>query len=161
MIEAVSGELVIDDSSNKSGLRKQEYPEYPIFKSFNDSYVYYDNKNIFNGVYKRENFSFHLKPFTIDSLESYSTNGLWFPGTFRSSDIFPVFDDTLTIQSDYSLGFKRSTPKEGFPLYSGKSRYYNEIELGNNGLRGSGKFEYLLMKELFDERFYFKYKIKT
>ena len=143
VIEAVSGELVIDDSSNKSGLRKQEYPEYPIFKSFNDSYVYYDNKNIFNGVYKRDKFSFHLKPFTIDSLESYSTNGLWFPGTFRSSDIFPVFDDTLTIQSDYSLGFKRSTPKEGFPLYSGKSRYYNEIELGNNGLRGSGKFEYL------------------
>jgi len=84
-----------------------------------------------------------LKPFTIDSLESYSTDGLWFAGTFKSSDIFPVFDDTLRIQSDYSLGFTRETPKDGFPLYSGKSRYYNEIELGNNGLRGKGKFEYL------------------
>ena len=143
VIEAVSGELVIDDSSNKSGLRKGDFPQFPIFKSFNDSYVYYDDPSIFNGVYNRSNFSFHLKPFTIDSLESYSTDGLWFAGTFKSSDIFPVFDDTLRIQSDYSLGFTRETPKDGFPLYSGKSRYYNEIELGNNGLRGKGKFEYL------------------
>ena len=143
VIEAASGELIIDESSNKSGLRKQNHPEYPIFKSFSDSYVYYDNPDIFDGVYSRDNFSFHLKPFTIDSLESYSTDGLWFAGTFKSSNIFPVFDDTLRIQSDYSLGFKRNTPVEGFPLYAGKSKYYNEIELGNNGLRGSGKFEYL------------------
>ena len=143
VIEAGSGELIIDDTSNKSGLRKQNFPQYPIFKSFDDSYVYYDSPKIFDGVYNRNNFSFHLKPFSIDSLENYNTNGLWFAGTFKSSDIFPVFDDTLRVQADYSLGFKRNTPKDGFPIYAGKGRYYNEIELGNNGLRGKGKFEYL------------------
>ena len=35
VIESVTGELIIDDSTNKSGLRKGEHPEYPIFKSFN------------------------------------------------------------------------------------------------------------------------------
>ena len=143
VIEAGSGELIIDDTSNKSGLRKQDFPHYPIFKSFDDSYVYYDSPKIFNGVYNRNDFSFHLKPFSIDSLENYNTNGLWFAGTFKSSNIFPVFDDTLRVQPDYSLGFKRNTPEDGFPLYAGKGRYYNEIELGNNGLRGKGKFEYL------------------
>ena len=143
VIEAVTGELIIDHPSNKSGLRKNMFSQYPIFKSFNDSYVYYDSPKIFNGVYKRDAFSFHLKPFTIDSLESYDGDGLWFAGTFSSSDIFPVFDDTLRLKNDYSLGLFRKTPIEGFPLYSGKARYYNDISLGNDGLRGSGKFEYL------------------
>ena len=39
VIEAGSGELIIDDTSNKSGLRKQNFPQYPIFKSFDDSYA--------------------------------------------------------------------------------------------------------------------------
>ena len=143
VIESVTGELIIDDSTNKSGLRKGEHPEYPIFKSFNDSYVYYDSPKIFDGVYNRDKFSFHLKPFSIDSLESYNGNGLWFAGTFTSSNIFPVFEDTLRLKNDYSLGFKRNAPEDGFPLYSGKARYFDEIELGNDGLRGSGKFEYL------------------
>ena len=143
VIEAVSGELIIDHHSNKSGLRKGSFPQFPIFKSFNDSYVYYDNPNTFNGVYKRDGFSFHLEPFEIDSLESYNGNGLWFAGTFKSSDIFPIFNDTLRLQDDYSLGFKRFAPENGFSLYKGKARYYNEIYLGNNGLRGNGKFEYL------------------
>ena len=143
VIEAVSGELIIDHPTNKSGLRKGSFPQFPVFKSFNDSYVYYDNPNIFNGVYQRDVFSFHLEPFEIDSLESYNGNGLWFAGTFKSSDIFPTFNDTLRLQDDYSLGFTRVAPEDGFPLYKGKSRYYNEIYLGNNGLRGNGKFEYL------------------
>ena len=68
VIEAVSGELVIDDSSNKSGLRKQEYPEYPIFKSFNDSYVFYDNKNIFYILYRPKAYcsTFKIFYYTID-----------------------------------------------------------------------------------------------
>ena len=143
VIEAVTGELIIDHPSNKSGLRKDSFPQFPIFKSFNDSYVYYDNSTIFDGVYKRDEFSFHLEPFEIDSLESYNGNGLWFSGTFKSLDIFPTFNDTLRLQYDYSLGFTRKTPLDGFPLYKGKARYYDDITLGNNGLRGSGKFEYL------------------
>ena len=75
VIEAGSGELIIDDTSNKSGLRKQNFPQYHIFKSFDDSYVFYDSPKIFDGVYNRNNFSFHLKPFSIDSLENYNTNG--------------------------------------------------------------------------------------
>ena len=143
VIEAVTGELIIDHPSNKSGLRKDSFPQFPIFKSFNDSYVYYDNPKIFDGVYQRDKFSFHLEPFEIDSLENYNGNGLWFAGTFKSSDIFPVFNDTLRLQYDYSLGFSRKTPLGGFSIYKGKARYYNDIILGNTGLRGIGKLEYL------------------
>ena len=42
VIQAVTGDLRIDEPTNKSGLRKDSFPEYPIFKSFDDSYVYYD-----------------------------------------------------------------------------------------------------------------------
>ena len=65
VIEAVNGDLQIDHPNNKSGLKKKEYPQYPIFRSFEESYVYYDDKNIFNGIYNREDFVFHLKPSTV------------------------------------------------------------------------------------------------
>ena len=44
VIEAVTGDLRIDDPTNKSGLRKDSFPEFPIFSSFEDSYAYYDRK---------------------------------------------------------------------------------------------------------------------
>ena len=143
VIEAGTGELVIDDASNKSGLRKEVFPNYPIFKSYNDSYVYYDQPSVYGGVYNRENFSFHILPFEIDSVESYTGKGLWFAGTFESSGIFPVFDDTLRMQDDYSLGFTREAPKSGFDIYNGTAKYFKTINLSHKGLKGFGKLEYL------------------
>ena len=49
VIQAVTGDLKIDDPNNKSGLKKDSFPEYPIFKSFDDSYVYYDKSSTFWG----------------------------------------------------------------------------------------------------------------
>jgi len=155
VIEAVTGELRIDDPTNKSGLRVDSFPGYPIFSSFEDSYAYYDRKTIHDGVYNRDHFLFHLQPFKIDSLDSYSGKGLAFAGTFESSGIFPPFEDTLRLQNDYSLGFKRKTPKDGFEIYGGKARYYNNINFSHRGLKGSGDFEYLSSKASADEIFFF------
>ena len=155
VIQAVTGDLRIDEPTNKSGLRKDSFPEYPIFKSFDDSYAYYDNPSTFGGVYNRDRFSFHLDTFEIDSLESFDGKGLRFPGTFESADIFPVFQDTLTMMNDYSLGFETETPEEGFEIYGGKARYNNKIYLSNEGLRGDGDFEYLTSKTKSNEIYFF------
>ena len=155
VIEAVTGDLRIDHPNNKSGIRRDSFPEFPIFSSYYDSYAYYDNQSIYDGVYERDRFSFHLQPFTIDSLDNYSGKGLWFAGTFESAGIFPIFDDTLRLQQDYSLGFNTETPTGGFSIYGGKGRYYDDINLSHEGLKGSGDFEYLTSKASANEIFFF------
>jgi len=141
VIEAINGELLIDAPDNKSGY--QLTPDYPIFNSFDDSYVYYDRKSIFGGVYDRDTFYFHLEPFTIDSLDNFTNEGLRFDGRFVSAGIFPQFEEVLTLQKDHSLGFIRKAPEGGFPTYAGKGTYHDNIMLSNNGLRGEGKLEYI------------------
>ena len=151
VIEAVKGDLRIDHPTNKSGIRKDSFPNFPIFSSHHDSYAYYDRPSIYGGIYNRDIFSFHLQPFQIDSLDNYTGNGLWFAGTFESAGIFPTFNDTLSLQKDYSLGFNRKTPDDGFLIYGGKARYYNDIHLSHGGLKGSGDFEYLSCKASTDD----------
>ena len=155
VIEAVTGDLRIDHPSNKSGIRKDSFPEFPIFRSFEDSYAYYDRNNIYDGIYARDRFSFHLQPFEIDSLDNYTGKGLAFSGTFESAGIFPAFDDTLRLQKDYSLGFTRKTPSAGFAIYGDKGKYYNDIHLSHNGLKGNGDLEYLSAKASAEEIFFF------
>ena len=155
LIEAVKGDLRIDHPTNKSGMRKDSFPEFPIFRSFEDSYAYYDKNTIYQGVYDRNKFSFHLQPFEIDSLDNYTGKGLAFPGSFESADIFPIFQDTLRLQEDYSLGFHRLTPVNGFDIYRGKGKYYNDIYLSDQGLIGSGNIEYLTSKSHSNEILFF------
>ncbi len=133
------GELRIDYSTNKSGLRKDSFPEFPIFKSHQRSYAYYD-KNY--SVYNRDRFFFHLDPYEIDSLDSFKAKGLFFTGTFESAGIFPTLKDTLRVQDDISFGFKRKTPIEGIPVYGGAGRFHDNIYLSNRGLKGDGVLEY-------------------
>lgn len=140
-IEIITGDLFIDKPFNKSG--RESFPEYPIFKSYDNSFVYYDDPSIYNGIYKRDSFYFELDPFVIDSLDNFSVEGLRFAGKFSSSNIFPTFEDEIYKRPDNSLGFERNTPAEGFPLYEGKGTYYNLIDLSNKGLKGSGTLEYL------------------
>lgn len=155
VIQAVSGDLRIDDPGNKSGLRKKDFPHFPIFRSFNDSYVYYDKPSIYEGVYNRKDFYFHLDTFEIDSLESYNGRGLRFPGFFESAGIFPGFYDTLKMMNDYSLGFRTLTPEGGYELYGGKARYNDYIFLSNDGLMGNGKMEYLTSISSSNEMYFF------
>ncbi|MEQ8324538.1 MAG: hypothetical protein RH916_07660 [Vicingaceae bacterium] len=159
VIEAINGELLIDAPDNKSGFKLT--PDYPIFKSLKDSYVYYDKKSIHQGVYKRDSFYFHLEPFTIDSLDNFSNEGLSFAGEFFSGGIFPDFEEVLRLQPDFSLGFERKTPEEGFPAYGGKGIYSNNINLSNRGLRGEGKLEYLTSTTFSPDFMFFPDSMRT
>ncbi|HVA99134.1 MAG TPA: hypothetical protein VNG53_09585, partial [Bacteroidia bacterium] len=141
VIQNINGELFIDNPSNKSGFR--DFAKYPIFKSNKDAYVYYDKKSIQRGAYKKDKFYFHLKPFTIDSLDNFTNASLHFQGDFVSAGIFPQFNEQLRLQKDYSLGFIRSTPPDGYAVYGGKGVFKNQIQLSNQGLRGDGTVDYV------------------
>ncbi len=139
VIANLSGELLIDDPANKSGIKNLQV--YPLFNSQNDSYVYYDH--IKQGIYDKEHFYYTVYPFTIDSLNSYTTQGLKFDGSLFSDDILPVIEEPLIVMDDYSLGFRRTLNENGLPAYDGMATYYSELTLDNNGLHGDGRLEFM------------------
>lgn len=153
LIENVDGELRIDAPKNKSGWGKA--PTFPSFQSFKESYSFYDKRQIFKGVYGRDKFYFKLDPFSIDSLDNFRNEALRFDGTFSSAGIFPSFKETLTLQKDYSLGFIRQTPPDGFPLYGGKAVFNQEIRLSNKGLRGGGDLNFSASKSKVPDLIFF------
>jgi hypothetical protein len=141
LLRDLKGELLVDRPDNKSGLK--DHPRYPVFNSLEDSYVYYDSRSIQDGAYKKENFYMHLRPFTIDSLDNFTKEGLAFDGTFVSGGIFPDFEETLRLMPDFSLGFNRETPADGYPVFAGKGTYKATINMSHEGLKGDGQLEYL------------------
>lgn len=141
VIEDVSGDLVIDKPFNKSG--RVSFPEYPIFTCNKNSFVYWDKKHIFDGVYTRDKFYFKNDPFVIDSLDNFSTEGLRFKGVFNSAGILPELNEDLAVQEDYSLGFKRQSPPEGFSAYGGKGAINGVVKMSNQGLRSDGDIKYV------------------
>ena len=140
-MENINGEFYIDDPQNKSGRKNHE--EYPKFISKRKSYVYYDRKSNYNGVYNKTSFYFEVNPFSIDSISGFSKENLEFKGTLVSAGIFPDIEETLVLRNDFSLGFQKETDQNGLPLYDGRANYTNLIDLSNEGLRGKGKIEYL------------------
>ncbi len=141
-LEQINGEFYIDEPMNKSG--KSDFAEYPKFISKNKTYVYYDRADVYNGIYKRNEFYFEVDPFELDSIQGYSRDNLHFEGTLYSAGIFPPIKETLVLRkSDFSLGFNTKTGPLGLPLYGGKATYWHEIDLSNEGLRGNGKIDYL------------------
>lgn len=141
VIEDMTGELLIDDPQNKSGLEK--YPQYPTFTSKEGSYIYFDSQNIQGGVYKRDNFYFELEPFMIDSLDNFSPSAISPDGTFFSAGIMPPLQMQMTLREDNSLGFYMQSPEEGLPLYGNLGTFFSDIEMSSKGLRGFGSFNYL------------------
>lgn len=141
VVESINGDLEIDNPANKSG--RKPFPVYPIFSSFKESYAYYDKKAIQNGKYNKKEFYFKLDPFTIDSLDNFSNEGLIFKGTMETAGIFPTFKESLTLQPDYSLGFVTLSPPEGYPMYGGKGTFTSAIKLSNQGLHGDGLLKYI------------------
>jgi hypothetical protein len=141
-LEQINGEFYIDEPMNKSG--KSEFDEYPKFISKSKTYVYFDRYDVYSGIYKRNEFYFEVDPFELDSIKGYSSDNLHFEGTLYSAGIFPPINETLVLRkSDFSLGFNTKTGPLGLPLYGGKATYWHEIDLSNQGLRGSGKIDYL------------------
>jgi len=138
-IESSAGILYINKPFNKSA--KKIFAEYPIFKSYKGSFVYYDDPTIFNGIYGKKIY-FEIPPFTIDSLTSYEEP--YFEGIFKTNGIFPDIKERITVMpEDLSLGFEHKIPEGGYPVYNGKAKFYKRIKISNDGLRGNGYLEYL------------------
>ncbi|MDQ3072746.1 MAG: hypothetical protein M3Q97_05745, partial [Bacteroidota bacterium] len=143
-IQDVNGYLYIDDPLNKSGRR--QLVDYPIFECNKESYVYYDKKHIYNGVYDRDIFFFKINPFIIKQLDDFTAEGLRFPGTLVSADIIPNITYDLTIQEDFSLGLIVSSPEKGYTMYRGKGIGKGSFLLSNSGFRANGEIDYLVSK---------------
>lgn len=136
VIQNINGELMVDGKTNHAGYKLA--PQFPIFKSFKESYAYYDKRSIQRGAYNKDKFYFKLDPYTIDSVDNFRNESLIFDGEFVSAGIFPTFREKLSLQKDYSLGFIRKTPPGGFQVYGGKAKFENEIRLSNKGLGADG-----------------------
>lgn len=149
LVEHAKGELLIDDPGNKSGIKS--YPQYPIFNSNEFSYVYYDSHDIQNGIYTRDKFYFKIVPYQIDSLDNYRKEEMKFRGKFVSAGILPDLDETLSLRPDYSMGFVHTTTEAGLPLYNGKGKVFNVIDLSNRGLKTIGSVDYLTSKTTSDD----------
>ena len=140
-IQNITGELLIDAPFNKSGLNS--FPEYPIFTSREDSYVYFDDYEIQKGVYDKNRFYFQLVPFSIDSLDNFGRDAMKLEGTFVSADILPPLEMEMSLRPDNSLGFYLTAPEDGIPLFGGKATFYNDLEMSSAGLHGYGSLDYL------------------
>ncbi|MBW6498258.1 MAG: hypothetical protein K0B09_07725 [Bacteroidales bacterium] len=141
VLESVNGELLVDHPSNKSG--RQPFSRYPTFSSTNESFVFFDSEGTHSGAYGRDSIFFQIMPFTIDSLDHASTDNIAFGGVFYSNDILPDFEDYLTVQRDYTLGFSAVTPEGGVPVYRGLATYSGPVTMSGEGLVTSGRFNYL------------------
>jgi hypothetical protein len=145
VIEDLSGRLLIDFPTNKSGLGS--FPAFPIFISEQESFVYYDHDTL----YHRDRFAYHIDPFALDSLDNFTTDNLQFAGYLVSDGIFPDIGQPLKVQPDYSLGFVNRTPEDGLPVYKGRGKFFEEVLLSNQGLRGKGMVEFLTSTSLSDD----------
>jgi hypothetical protein len=158
-ITNLSGDLLIDDPKNKSGLKY--YPDYPIFNSKNVSYANWDKRNVQNGAYKKDKFYFSVDPFTLKSIGAFQTDSLKFRGVLVSSGIFPDIRQPLAVQQDYSFGIQANTGVGGLPAYGGKGNFYSKIDMSNQGLRGDGKLVYLNSVSLSDDFIFYPDSMKT
>jgi hypothetical protein len=141
-IEHLSGVLLVDAPSNKSG--REDIPMFPSLQSKEKSFVFYDYSGTQDSVYLRDSFYFQLDPFSYNQLDNFTAKDIRFNGKFVASNIFPDFRETLVLQPhDYSLGFSTNTPEKGYPAYQGKGQYKGKIQLSNSGLLGKGNLQYL------------------
>lgn len=141
IVRDLNGRIYIDQPFNKSGLKN--FPEFPMFISNEDSYVFYNYRDIQDSTLLPETFYFKLDPFKLDSIGTYSTEGMEFDGTMVSAGIFPNFRQPLKVMPDFSLGFEHNTPAEGYPVYGGKGTFSDTIFINKNGISGSGLLNYL------------------
>lgn len=140
-IEYLTGALLIDAPGNKSG--RDNIVLFPSLESKSKSFVFYDRPETQQGVYVRDSFYFELAPFSFQHLDVLAAKDLVFKGKLLSSDIFPPFAESISLQKDQSLGFISNTPDKGLPAYRGKGNYSGAIELSNQGLLGKGNLSYL------------------
>ena len=143
VIEELTGTLEIDNPGNKSGWKSDDYPQFPVLTSREISNVYYDAPGICRGAYHRNEFNYAVDPFVIDSLDNFKKEDLVFEGELLAGGIVPDLREPLRLMADYSLGFTRSTPPEGYPLYEGLGTVTGDLTLNWDGLHGPGTIDFL------------------
>ncbi len=143
-IQNMKGVLYIDDPGNKSG--KKDDARYPSFESEGNSYIYYDNKNLYDGAYDRERFYFQLDPFILEGMDDIPDDKMKFDGLMVYGNIFPELRMTISLQPDLSLGFAEHLTQKGTPMYGGIGTYDGNITLSKNGLTGKGIIDYMASK---------------
>ncbi len=158
-IQNLKGDLLIDKPQNKSGL--EDFPDYPIFVSEQNSYVYFDKKEILGGVYDRNRVYFEVDTFRIDSLDNFTREGMKLNGRFYSAGIFPTLEQTLVLMDDQSLGFYTTAPDGGLGIYDEKGKFYDDLRMSSSGLRGEGKIEYLTSTTWSDDFTFFPDSLKA
>lgn len=141
-IEHAKGVLLIDAPENMGG--EEELAFFPSFQSKEKSYIFYDSKETLNACYKRDSFYFQLHPFALNNLDRLAIDQLEFKGTMVSAEIFPDFEETVTLDpEDYSFSFTTQTPAAGYTNYQDKGRFNGAIQLSNKGFLGNGTIQYL------------------
>ncbi len=140
-ITSLSGDLLIDDPLNKSGLKM--LPQYPVFTNRNNAFVNWGKRSIQNGVYAKDKFYYEVNPFTIRSMDVLATDSLKFTGSLTSAGIFPEITEPLKVRPDNSLGLETTTDSSGFAVYGGKGTFVAKIDMSDRGLHGNGTLRYL------------------
>jgi hypothetical protein len=141
-IYGVSGEIIIDDPSNRSG-NDLKINQFPLLKTTQATKVYYASPTIFRGAYDSTRFYYTISPFELDSLDNFKEKSLRLKGELTSAGIFPVIKEDLKIMNDYSFGFSTNSPVDGYVFYGTKAKYNNKVILSNNGLQGAGKIDFI------------------
>lgn len=137
LIRDVTGDIVIDKPNNKSGKKKNS--GFPVFNSTKESYVYFDDPAIRDGVYKKEKFYFIIQPYTLKNINDSEKFRYAFSGTLVSH-ILPDIKDTLLLMNDNTLGMAYETPGEGLELY-GKGKLKSKVQLNQQGFIADGKVD--------------------
>ena len=136
----ITGLLVVDDTSNRSG-RKKEFTVFPKLTVTKPCSIFYDK--ILRGAYDSARFYVTLEPFELDSLDNFKEKSMSLKGELTSAGIFPKIKENIKIMDDYSFGFSTKAPDNGYSFYGGNTNYKNKIILSANGLQGAGTINFL------------------
>lgn len=149
----ITGAVHLDDPRNKSGRKNNDpslsrseevyYAQFPVFDSYSQSFLYWDQDSIQSGVYHRDSLNFAIDPFVLDSLENFKESGLTFGGEFYSSQIFPRIRQKLAVMEDNTLGFQTVSPERGYYIYGRRGKFHDTLTMDGYGLHGNGTLEYL------------------
>jgi hypothetical protein len=140
-IEGVRGAVYVNKPNNHSA--REPHYEYPVFDCYTQAYVYWDGTDVQGGLYGRDLIKYTVDPFVLDSLETFTIEGLEFYGEFSAGDIMPAFEDTLKPVADNTYGIQQQMPEDGVPLYVDKGQLYGEVIMDGYGLHANGQIDFI------------------
>lgn len=141
-LNGVSGELMVDHPTNRSGL-KEGFDDFPKLNCTSNSKVFYNSEDVFRGVYDSTRFYYTVFPFEMDSLDGFNERTFRLEGELISAGIFPIINEPLKLMPDYSFGFSLQAPEDGFDFYGTEAKYKNKVILSHNGLQGAGTINFV------------------